>query len=159
MQNTPLEHPGVIFPPPLLFALGFGFGWLLHRAAPLALFPGGRSDATIVAGGIVMAIGLVIGAAGLIAFVRHRTAILPMRAAARLVTAGPYQYSRNPMYVGLTVAYVGLVVLTNIAWPLVFLPIVLVALTYLVIRREERYLSGAFDSEYREYTSRVRRWF
>jgi protein-S-isoprenylcysteine O-methyltransferase Ste14 len=159
MDNRTLEHPGVIFPPPLLFVLGFGLGWLLDRAVALRIFSTGPSDATIIGGCIVTALGIAIGASGFITFLRHRTAILPMRAAARLVTTGPYRYSRNPMYVGMTVAYIGVVILTNITWPLVFLPVVLMALTFLVIRREERYLRGAFDSEYREYSSRVRRWF
>jgi protein-S-isoprenylcysteine O-methyltransferase Ste14 len=134
-------------------------GWLLDRAVVLRLFSTGRSEATVIGGCIVIALGIALNGSGFITFLRHRTAILPIRSAARLVTTGPYRYSRNPMYVGMAVVYIGIVILTNIAWPLVFLPVVLVALTYLVIRREERYLRGAFDSEYREYSSRVRRWF
>jgi protein-S-isoprenylcysteine O-methyltransferase Ste14 len=62
------------------------------------------------------------------------------------------------MYVGLTLLYVGLSLLTGMAWPLVMLPLALVALTALVIRREERYLEAAFAAEYAAYRSRVRRW-
>jgi protein-S-isoprenylcysteine O-methyltransferase Ste14 len=62
------------------------------------------------------------------------------------------------MYVGLTSLYVGLSVLSDSWWPLVFLPVVLAALWFLVIRREERYLAAAFGEEYAAYRQRVRRW-
>ena len=84
--------------------------------------------------------------------------MLPNQPASRLVTTGLYARSRNPMYVGLTLAYVGLALLTDRGWPLVFLLLVLVALHGLVIRREERYLSAAFPGEYAAYRQRVRRW-
>jgi protein-S-isoprenylcysteine O-methyltransferase Ste14 len=158
MAKGTLEHPGVVFPPPLLYFLGFGFGWLLHRAWPLHVVLGGPTPMTLTAGWVCVALGLAFMLWGAATFFRHRTAILPMRPAARLVTVGPYRYSRNPMYVGLTAAYVGLILLANILWPFVLLPLVLLALTYAVIQREERYLSGAFDSEYRAYSARVRRW-
>lgn len=55
---------------------------------------------------------------------------------------GPYRFSRNPMYVGLTVAYVGLWMGLNAVWPIVVLPVVLVALVRLVVKREERHLAA-----------------
>jgi protein-S-isoprenylcysteine O-methyltransferase Ste14 len=43
-------------------------------------------------------------------------------------------------------------------WPIIVLPIVLILLTMLVIRREERYLESAFGAAYAEFRKRVRRW-
>jgi protein-S-isoprenylcysteine O-methyltransferase Ste14 len=62
------------------------------------------------------------------------------------------------MYVGLTAVYAGVALLRNAAWPLILLPVVLIALWFLVIRREERYLTHAFGDHYTRYQQRVRRW-
>ncbi len=62
------------------------------------------------------------------------------------------------MYVGVTTLYVGLAFLFDLTWPILILPLVLVSLFHLVIRREERYLSDAFGDAYAAYCHRVRRW-
>ena len=105
---------------------------------------------------IVLGLGLMLWA--LITFKHHRTAVIPNRPASLVVTDGPYRLTRNPMYAGFTVVYLGGVLVTGMLWPLMMLPIVLVLLTVLVIRREERYLADAFGAEYSAYSARVRRW-
>ena len=75
-----------------------------------------------------------------------------------LITSGPYRYTRNPIYVGMTAVYLSVALLANAAWPLVMLPVVLVIVATMVIGREERYLSRTFGEEYLEYCRRVRRW-
>ena len=80
----------------------------------------------------------------MVTFWRARTAIIPHRPASRLVRHGPYRFTRNPMYVGLTGLYTGLALIFNVGWPLVLLPLVLVVLWGVVIQREERYLRAAF---------------
>jgi protein-S-isoprenylcysteine O-methyltransferase Ste14 len=94
----------------------------------------------------------------MLTFRRARTAILPTRPASQLVDGGPYRFTRNPMYTGLTTAYVGAAALLDSVWPLLLLPLVLAALVRLVVRREEAYLRGAFGAEYAAYQARVRRW-
>jgi protein-S-isoprenylcysteine O-methyltransferase Ste14 len=96
---------------------------------------------------------------GIATFARARTAIYPNQPARALVTTGPYRFSRNPMYLGLTAAYFGLALVLNWAWPLVLLPVVLGALSALVIDREERHLASSFGTAYTEYRRHVRRWF
>jgi protein-S-isoprenylcysteine O-methyltransferase Ste14 len=157
MSAERIPDPGVRFPPPLLFVSGFLAGWLIHRALPLAI-AGGRRPVTSAIGWLLIAAGLTIIAAGLLTFVRHRTAILPHHAASRLVTTGPYRFTRNPMYVGITSLYLGLALLTAMAWPLLLLPAVLFALWRFVISREERYLASEFGSDYEEYRRKVGRW-
>ena len=75
----------------------------------------------------------------------------------RLVTTGAYAVSRNPMYVGWTMLYVGLTVRSNNGWGVLFLPAILVA-THRIVRREERSLAAKFRDEYAAYRRRVRRY-
>lgn len=74
-----------------------------------------------------------------------------------LVESGPYEYTRNPMYVGWYLVYVGTTFVFNTIWPLVLLPVV-VLLTRVAIIREERALEDRFGAGYRSYKTRVRRY-
>ncbi|HEY9480446.1 MAG TPA: isoprenylcysteine carboxylmethyltransferase family protein [Gemmatimonadaceae bacterium] len=157
-ENTNrIPHPGVTFPPPFYFVLGFLAGWLLHRALPLHI-PGAGSAGMRVVGWILIiaSIALVIWAQA--TFRRHHTTVIPRRPASAMVTDGPYAWTRNPMYLSLTIFYLGLALLTGMLWPVIVLPVVLALLIVFVIRREERYLDDAFGEEYAAFRKRVRRW-
>jgi protein-S-isoprenylcysteine O-methyltransferase Ste14 len=84
--------------------------------------------------------------------------VVPWEEASRLVTEGPFRLSRNPIYLGDALAYVGVSVLIGSWWPLLVLPAVLLAMLRLVITREEEYLATRFGAAYAAYRSRVRRW-
>ena len=152
------KGPGVRFPPPFIFVGGFGAAWLLQRQVSFEISGSGPFPGQEIVGAGLIAGGLVFMGSGLGTFLRQRTAVIPHRPARLLVRTGPYRFTRNPMYVGLTFAYAGLAVALNWAWPLLLLPAVLILLTTLVIRREERYLRGAFGVEYENYCRHVRRW-
>jgi protein-S-isoprenylcysteine O-methyltransferase Ste14 len=160
--------PGVVIPPPLFFVAGFLLGWFLDRAIPVRerVLGAGRGSAASLrfetavelTGVALILAGLAFSFWGIVTFHRMKTAIFPNRDASRLVIAGPYQWTRNPMYLGMSVAYVGLCLLLSAGWPLPILPLVLLTVRRLVIDREERYLSAAFGEEYRAYQRRVGRW-
>lgn len=152
------KSPGVHYPPPILYVVGFGIGWLLHRAWPMVLFSTGRSAGAVVSGWLLTGLSLALLAVALITFLRHRTGIYPNQPATGIVRSGLYRFSRNPMYVALAILYVGIVLLTNLLWPLLLLPLVLVVLQRAVIAREERYLKEAFGESYEQYCHQVRRW-
>jgi len=153
-----LTNPGVHFPPPTIFVAGFFAGWLLDRRVHALPVSGILGAAGEIIGMVLIAVGLGLTFWGLATFRAARTAILPHQAASRLVASGPYRFTRNPMYTGLTIAYIGGAAVVDSAWPLVLLPFVLALLVRLVIRREERYLGDAFGDAYAEYKTRVRRW-
>jgi protein-S-isoprenylcysteine O-methyltransferase Ste14 len=75
-----------------------------------------------------------------------------------IVSSGPYAFSRNPLYLSMTGAYVAITLMLNTAWPLFLLPIMLTILQLGVILREERYLGKLFGEDYRGYQAQVRRW-
>ena len=75
-----------------------------------------------------------------------------------IVPTGPYAFTRNPMYLSMTVLYSGIAFIFNATWPIIFLPAVLFVIHYGVINREERYLERKFGEEYISYRAKVRRW-
>jgi protein-S-isoprenylcysteine O-methyltransferase Ste14 len=89
---------------------------------------------------------------------RAKTTLNPAGPASTLVTGGPFRFTRNPIYLGDTLMYLGLALLFGRRGPLLLLPGVLAALDRGVIRREERYLERRFGRQYRAYRARVRRW-
>ena len=158
MQNANgPSHPGVHYPPPLLYVAGILAGWLADRVRPLPITGHPSSVRTV----LVLAFGLgwlALFAAAWGGFRRERTTLIPNRPASALVTTGIYRFTRNPMYVSLALLYVAVALVLDSWWPLVLLPLVVLAVDRLVIRREERYLAHAFPGEYDAYRARVRRW-
>jgi protein-S-isoprenylcysteine O-methyltransferase Ste14 len=143
-------------PPPTYFAAALAAGMLLREVSlPLSI---GARAATVPVGAGFLALGATLAVAGVAAVVRHHTTIVPHRAVSRLLTAGIYRISRNPMYTGLAIAYLGAALLIGSWWPLVTWPLALLAVRRVVIEPEERYLAGRFGQAYLDYQARVRRW-
>jgi protein-S-isoprenylcysteine O-methyltransferase Ste14 len=156
--NAVSAGPGAAVPPTLAFTSGLLCGWWLNHLARLPLDAAGRGSLQTIAGVAALAIGVAIFLWGLLTFASERTGIMMQEPVRRLITRGPYRWSRNPMYVGLSAGYLGLTLLTNSGWPLVLLPLVLTTVAVGVIAREERYMHAVFGSDYAEYCRRVRRW-
>jgi protein-S-isoprenylcysteine O-methyltransferase Ste14 len=155
--RAPLSNAGVYLPPPFIFFGGFLAGWAVDRwVRGLPLSSGGVALERVGFG--IVGVGVVLAAWGIVTFRRAGTAVIPHQAASQLVMTGPYRFTRNPMYVGLTIAYIGGVAVINSAWPLILLPLVLVVLVRRVVSREEQYLSDAFGDQFTAYRLRVRRW-
>lgn len=148
------ETAGIIAPAPAIYVLPLLLGILIDRWYPLPILPA-RAAAWIGAG--CAALGL-IAVAALRAFRRARTSALPWRPSTALVTDGPFRFTRNPIYLGFTLVYVGVSIAVNAAWPLLFLPVVIAVMSVGVIAREEAYLARVFGDAYRDYCARVRRW-
>ena len=120
MTNT-ADSAGVKFPPPFLFVTGILAGWLLNKWIPLAL-----PALPPLLGWALIAAGVLLALSAVSLFFRARTHLIPNRPANALVIAGPYRFTRNPMYVSLTTVYLGVCVLLQSLWALVLLPLVLV---------------------------------
>jgi protein-S-isoprenylcysteine O-methyltransferase Ste14 len=86
------------------------------------------------------------------------TNISPLRPATAVVTNGPFRFSRNPLYVSLTLLYLGLTSAFNTWWGIVVLVPLIIVMHYGVVVREERYLEQKFGETYRQYRSTVRRY-
>ncbi len=144
------DRAGVIAPPPLIYVAFFLAGWMFRHALPRWGSP--------PIGWALIAIGLISISRGAMEMFRARTHIDVYKPTKTLVTTGPFRFSRNPLYVSLTLLYAGAALAMGLTAALALLPLVLGIVHFGVIRREERYLEEKFGEAYRAYCQRVRRW-
>jgi protein-S-isoprenylcysteine O-methyltransferase Ste14 len=156
-DDTPgnADNPGVIAPPPLIYAGALVIGLLANRMYPVPFIPRGLSR---VLGWPLIVGGLVIGSLGFREMQRAGTNVDPREPTTAIVTGGPYRFTRNPLYLSMTLIYGGITTLANALPAALLLPIVLAIMRRGVIEREERYLERKFGDEYLDYKARVRRW-
>jgi protein-S-isoprenylcysteine O-methyltransferase Ste14 len=107
---------------------------------------------------VIFTFGLGFAAWGWFIFRRAGTTRVPGEASTTLVTGGPYRLMRNPMYVGLSVAYVGEAAILHQIVPVVLLPLTIAYLNQVVIPTEEDRLRAVFGAEYAQYQNDVPRW-
>jgi protein-S-isoprenylcysteine O-methyltransferase Ste14 len=144
-------------PVPWVFVLSYLVGVGLEFAAPLPLDKEKLSGAG-VAGAVLFGLGAIIAGWSLVIFRRARTTTVPGETSSDLITRGPYRLSRNPMYVGLSLAYLGEAGILRQVWPVAILPLTLAYINWIVIPLEERRLKEVFRDRYHRYRDRVRRW-
>jgi len=149
------DSPNVVVLPPVMYALAFAVGLVLHWLAPRPIV---SSNARYWVGGVIVAVGAALALWARALMKRAGTNVNPALPTTALVTTGPFRLSRNPLYVALTLVYVGLALLVNTVWVLVLIVPVLLVLHYGVVRREERYLEAKFGAAYDVYRSHVRRY-
>ncbi len=145
----------VTIPPPawwflcLIYGIAIHFVWPVKQLIP---FP-----YTLI-GIIPLLWGGFITIQGDQIFRRRKTTIKPHEMPSRMVTDGPFSYSRNPIYLGMAGILAGVAILLGsmTPWlgPLAFF--ILMDRVYLPF--EEKMLSTVFGSEYDSYRNRVRRW-
>src|SRR5947209_402900 len=97
-SEVPVDHPGVVVPPPLIYIIFLLIGVALQRFWPLPLLPisVARAMATIL-----VVLWVALQAWSISRFRASRTSMIPVRPARALVIEGPYRLTRNPMYLGL----------------------------------------------------------
>lgn len=149
------DSPGVVAPPPLVFASGLIAGAILTWFLPTALLP---PVIGYVTGGFLATVGLAMILSIYIAMRRAKTNIEPWKPTTAVIESGLYRYSRNPIYVAMAIVYLGIAAMFVLTWSLLFLPVCLLFIHFFQILPEEKYLETKFGSSYNAYRSRVRRW-
>ncbi len=158
MSTDIKDNPGVIAPPPLIYLGGLALGLLLQRLVPLKYLPRTFRGVGLTLGSTGISMGLAVLVSGFRQMNRAHTNINPTHPATTIVTEGPFRFTRNPLYLGMTLLYIGITFLVNSSWLMFFLPAVLGLMNFGVIEREERYLERKFGAQYLAYKQRVRRW-
>jgi len=160
-QENDTGTAGVIARPPLLFLaallLGFASDHLLPLSFPLPTIGLAHWISGIIAGFLVL-IGLAIFAASIRNFAAAATPVQGTKPTRVLVTTGIHGWSRNPIYLGMFLVYVGIGTAVRSPWILILTLPLAITMRYGVVAREEAYLERRFGDAYRDYKARVRRW-
>lgn len=159
MSDTALDRPDIVVFPPVIPLATLVLAWVLQWLVPLGWIAGLEPPVRIGIGAIIALSGLVTMSAGRRALIRHGTNVSPSQPTTRLVTDGVFGHTRNPLYVGGSVALCGLALIFDLDWILLLIVPSCVLLHFAVVRREERYLEQKFGDAYRQYKMRVPRYF
>ena len=144
-------------PPPAVAAAAALLSWGISWLAPHVYVPAGIRLALCVS---LVVIGVAMSAAGVLSFKRARTTLNPTKPgqASALVSAGIYQFTRNPMYLGMLFVLVAWSVFLSSAWAALGAAAFVLYMNRFQIAPEERALAGLFGKDYAAYKNRVRRW-
>lgn len=149
------DNAGVRIPPPFIFFIFLAIGvalnsaWIEGRLPPLHF--------TIIGSVLFLAAAFLLLTAAR-TFSRAGTRVEPWKPTTRIVSDGPYRHTRNPMYLGLAMAYAGIAVAAESPLALLFLIPTLLIIQFYVVKKEEAYLEDKFGKEYLDYKAGVRRW-
>ncbi|HEU5434628.1 MAG TPA: isoprenylcysteine carboxylmethyltransferase family protein [Thermomicrobiales bacterium] len=155
MTTGERDNAGVIAPPPAIYGGAVLLGLLAQRIKPLPLAPRWLARPL----GVLLALGsLLLGGWAARTMRRAGTPLEPWEPSTALVTDGPYRFSRNPIYLAMTLLGAGIALATNAAWVLATALAAAGVVEKGVIGREERYLARRFGERYDDYRERVGRW-
>ena len=142
LKNVPISEPHIV---------GIILGVLLHYVF---------RRKTLLQGWIGRLIGcpLVVLGTGLSLWAAIEAGKTDISSPERLVTTGPYAHTRNPMYLGWSLVYVGVSFIVNSIWLMGLFPFVMAYMHFADVRGEERFLETEFGSRYRDYRDEVPRY-
>ena len=158
MNDAKETPPSRIAWPPLLYLTAAFAGIALQYALPLPWIPGPVGEMALMLGLLLMAAAVFIDVRTFQELRKHKTTILPTRAASHLVTGGPFSFSRNPIYLGDAMALVGWGLFLGALSAFVVLPGFVMLINRRFIRGEEAALKAAFPDEFAAFARRTRRW-
>ncbi|MEO1021734.1 MAG: isoprenylcysteine carboxylmethyltransferase family protein [Bacteroidota bacterium] len=153
-----MTSPGIPFPPPTLYlVLGcvfYGLDKVVSVSIPISLPPHIRILVIILS---LVVLSLVVLYTEWM-FKTHNTSILPWTSDSRLITTGPFAYSRNPVYLVSILLSVAMAAYLESAWVLLSGLVTMWIIDRMIIPKEERYLEQEFGEAYLRYKKKVRRW-
>jgi protein-S-isoprenylcysteine O-methyltransferase Ste14 len=141
--------------PPLLYQIAIVLMVLFHFLFPIAKivsFPYNLIGVII----FVFGAGLAINAKRL--FQKTNTPIKPSDSPINLHQQGPFRFSRNPMYLGISIGLLGIAIFLGSLSAFLFPVMFFVVMDLLFIPHEERALQSVFGEEYQLYKSKIHRW-
>ena len=141
--------------PPLVYLVSIAAGLALNLVWPIRLLPRGVS---LPLGGATIAVAVTVFILSVRTFRMAGTPVPGNQPTTAIVRAGPYRYSRNPIYLAFSLLQLGLAFWVNDLWLLLTLIPAVLLMSFVVIPREEAYLEARFPAEYLPYRKSVRRW-
>jgi protein-S-isoprenylcysteine O-methyltransferase Ste14 len=157
-KNGARINPVMRIPVPWVYILAYLIGFVVQLYLPIPVQSAKVVRISLIIGLVLVVIGVACAFSALGIFKKRSTTTIPFETPTSLVMSGPYRFSRNPMYVGLTLIYLGVAGTRAELWPVIVLPVLLAYVNFIVIPVEEQHLREAFSDSYAQYSARVRRW-
>ena len=155
-MSKPSDCPGVVVLPPILYGGTFILVLVLHWIWRLPIV---EDAADLLWPGVALAVlAVAIAMWGRSTMHAAGTNISPLKPANSIVTTGPFRFTRNPLYLSITLLYLGLILISDTWWGMICLLPLLVVMHNGVVLREEHYLEQKFGETYRNYRASVRRY-
>jgi protein-S-isoprenylcysteine O-methyltransferase Ste14 len=159
MTDNTLDRADIMIFPPIIPYSMLAIACILQWLLPLGWIEHINFGWRVTTGALIFIAGMATMAAGYRALVRHGTHVHPSRPSTALVTDGVFRHTRNPLYVGISVALCGVALIFDLDWVVLLILPSCVLLHFAVVRREETYLEQKFGDAYRHYKARVPRYF
>lgn len=142
--------------PPPLVALVFIFLIISTKNS----FPKVEIIWGFIIGSISIIFGLIVILSAIILFKKNKTTISPLNPsnATKLIVHGLYNFSRNPMYLGLLLVLSGISIIQNPIGGLLFVSSFILYLNHFQIIPEENAMLDLFKDDFLKYKENVRRW-
>lgn len=149
-----LEHR---IPPPIVVLITAAMMWVIARLTYLAPI---NQNVRYITATLLVVLGVSVTWLGMSRFRQAGTTLNPVQIgrASSLVTGGIYQFTRNPMYLGLCIILTGVAVWLSAPWTLLGLAIFVLFMSRFQIQPEERAMRTLFGEAYDEYCRGTRRW-
>jgi protein-S-isoprenylcysteine O-methyltransferase Ste14 len=138
--------------------VGFGFAFLGRKLDFLLGLTDFESVIATTIACLLLTIGFLIRAWATYLFYERKMKVISLKPQKKLITSGPYRFSRNPLYLGGNLfIFLGAVLFLGSPTGVV-LTVINLFLVDLFVRREEKQLEQEFGEEWISYKNKVRRW-
>ena len=140
--------------PPLLTVYGLVGQYILHIYLPITA----TEVLPLWLGILIILFGLFLVSYILRIFKKEETAIIPNGKPSKLIDHGVFQFSRNPIYLGMAAILIGSALMYGSVSPFIIPPVFMITVNFIWIRYEEKTLLSIFGDDYTTYKKRVRKW-
>lgn len=154
IKESPNRYPL----PPILTLGMLVLCYVLGKIVPIGWAQQDVSVFMRSAGGALIAFAVMLDVWALLTFRKHSANIMPNKAATKLLTTGPFSFSRNPIYLANVLIVAGFGFALGSRWFLFGAVVLFFLLSEFVIKREEKHLEANFPQAWADYSQLVRRW-
>lgn len=158
MSDSVEYGPSRIAWPPILYLAAAAAAAVLAYMVPLPWIGSPLADLLFAAGWILVVGAAMMAIAAVSTLHRAKTTVMATRSARHLVTTGPYAFTRNPIYLGMTTLLFAIGLIAGSLWFILASVAAALSTQKLSIEPEEQHLEQRFGKHYRDYRKRVRRW-
>ena len=156
---TDTDHgPGLPLPPPVLLLIALVLAIILDWTPLRFLAPPVSFNPQVVIGALLVVGSVLLVAGAVRTFRREGTNVVPTRPALKIVTTGPYRFTRNPMYLSMVLFMLGISLLFSLEWGILLTPILCLGFARLFVARQHPFLTANFGIDYLGLLHQTRRW-